>query len=148
MCNDKNTTHPIMRKFIRHPTDIPFEYIVTGHKDSSSRKLIDVSNGGLRFSLEHPLKPGDEVQIKITIVEPAFEAHGVVIWCYPSQGYYETGIEFKDEFQAFSARMVEQLCQIEHYRKEVQMNQGRKLSSEEAAEEWIEKSAADFPDFK
>lgn len=138
-------TREIMRKFIRHPSDIPFEYKVLGHTDHASRKMIDVSHGGLRFSLEHPLSPGDEVQITIDVMEPAFETQGVVVWCYPSKGVYETGVEFKNEYQAFSVRMVEQICQIEHYRNEMLNNEGRQLSSEEAAKEWIEQSAADFP---
>ena len=42
--------------------------------------------------------------------------------------------------------MVEQICHIEQYRREVLKKEGRRLSSEEAASEWIVKYASDFPD--
>jgi ABC-type Fe3+-hydroxamate transport system substrate-binding protein len=40
--------------------------------------------------------------------------------------------------------MVGQVYQIEHYRQEVEQLEGRILGSEEAAEEWIQRYAADF----
>ena len=43
--------------------------------------------------------------------------------------------------------MVEQICHIEHYRIKVKENDGRDLNIEEAAQEWIEKYARDFPNF-
>jgi hypothetical protein len=39
---------------------------------------------------------------------------------------------------------VEQICHIEHYRTTVRANQGRALSSHEAAIEWIEQYAEAF----
>ena len=45
----------------------------------------------------------------------------------------------------FRARMVEQVCHIEQYRHEILKNEGRKLSSEAAALEWIQKYAPLFP---
>ena len=41
--------------------------------------------------------------------------------------------------------MVEQLCHIEHYRNEVNRKEGRDISSEEAATEWIAQFADKFP---
>ena len=42
-------------------------------------------------------------------------------------------------------RMVEQICHIEHYRNELLQTEGREISSEVAAKEWIEKYAHTFP---
>ena len=47
---------------------------------------------------------------------------------------------------AFLARMVEQICHIEDYRQSVCRVEGRRLSAEEAAVEWIAQYAAQFPD--
>ncbi len=41
--------------------------------------------------------------------------------------------------------MVEQVCYIEDYRRFVLMHEGRELSQEDAASEWIAKYAAQFP---
>lgn len=43
-------------------------------------------------------------------------------------------------------RMIEQICHIEHYRKEVERQEGRRLSSQDAADEWISRYAGDFPE--
>tara|TARA_R110001592_G_scaffold59660_13_gene181124 strand:+ start:5431 stop:5568 length:138 start_codon:yes stop_codon:yes gene_type:complete len=40
--------------------------------------------------------------------------------------------------------MVEQVCQIENYRREVKKREGRELDPEEAAVEWIAAYAEDF----
>jgi hypothetical protein len=42
-------------------------------------------------------------------------------------------------------RMLEQVCHIESYRKQVRVNEGRELNDEEAALEWISRNAAGFP---
>jgi hypothetical protein len=42
--------------------------------------------------------------------------------------------------------MVEQVCHIETYRRTVAGTEGRELSAEQAALEWIAKFAASFPD--
>lgn len=49
-----------------------------------------------------------------------------------------------DTNNAFKARMVEQVCQIKKYHQTLEQ-QGRVLSIEEAAMEWISRYAADFP---
>ena len=55
-------------------------------------------------------------------------------------------MSFLDAEDAFLARMVEQVCHIEDYRKSVHRIEGRELSPEEAAMEWIEKYASQFPE--
>jgi hypothetical protein len=41
--------------------------------------------------------------------------------------------------------MVEQVCYIENYKKMVYQTEGRQLTTEEAAMEWIGKYASQFP---
>ena len=50
-----------------------------------------------------------------------------------------------DEDTLFRARMVEQVCQIEHYRRLRERELGESLSIESVAQEWIAEHAADFP---
>ena len=50
--------------------------------------------------------------------------------------------------EAFKVRMVEQICHIEHYRKEVLASEDRRLTSQEAATEWIGKYSSKFPDLE
>jgi hypothetical protein len=45
----------------------------------------------------------------------------------------------------FAVRMVEQVCQIYHYQREVLEKEGRSLSGADATAEWVAKYVRDFP---
>ena len=77
-------------------------------------------------------------------MQPAFITQARVAWCKARADGFELGVEFLDAEDAFRARMVEQICYIENYRKTVYETEGRALTSEEAALEWIGKHAAQF----
>jgi Tfp pilus assembly protein PilZ len=132
-----------MREFIRHPNDIPIACDVTGQ--GTDERLKDVSEGGLCFVADEPIESGSHVHIEIPVEQPPFRVDGTVVWCRPAAERYDVGVQFSTETREFSVRMVEQICQIEHYRKEILATEGRELSCEEAAREWIARNAADFP---
>ncbi|MBE9503292.1 MAG: PilZ domain-containing protein [Proteobacteria bacterium] len=136
------------RKFIRHPSDIPIK-ITAEHLENeiTDHRLTNVSLGGLTFESDHNLDVGSIIRISIPYVNPAFETESRVVWCKQKAKFYEAGVEFLEINDAFKARLVEQICYIEHYRKEVLELEGRALTSEEAANEWIGKFAATFPSF-
>ena len=135
-----------MRQFIRHPVDVPIEI----RCDSAAPSVVhtrDISAGGLAFRSAGEVDPGARIEVRIPHVQPPFEAHARVVWCRESAyGDYELGVAFLDAEDAFLARMVEQVCYIEDYRRFVLMHEGRELSQDEAAAEWIAKYAAQFPD--
>lgn len=133
-----------MRRFIRHPSDIPIAVSV-GEVGEYSDRLRDVSKGGLCFTSESFVALGKQVHIEIKVEEEDFHADGTVAWCKREGRLYAVGVAFSDTSTQFNVRMVEQICHIEHYRFEVEEAEGRKLTSEEAAREWVEKYAADFP---
>ena len=134
-----------MRNFIRHPADIPIKIIKNGSEDCYRQPLHDISIGGLRCWFNEPLAIGAEIIIIIDLVEPVLEIPGRVIWCRAVDDSYELGIEYRGEEDVYRLRMVEQICHIEHYRNEIQLKEGRNISSEQAAREWIVKFAGDFP---
>lgn len=134
-----------MRKYIRHPTDIPLEFELVDVVAHKKDYLKDISEGGLSFQSAVYLDPGAKIKIRIPLRDPVFEAEGVVVWCRESGDHYDAGVRFKDISSEFGIRMVEQVCHIEHYKAEVLEKEGRKLSGEDAAVEWISKFAKDFP---
>ncbi|GAB4348462.1 MAG: hypothetical protein Kow006_09180 [Gammaproteobacteria bacterium] len=89
---------------------------------------------------------GTELHLTIELQEPPFEADGVVAWCRAVHGHYEVGVQFRDAGTDFAVRMVEQACQIELYKERVLREEGRLLSGEEAAREWIGRYAERFPE--
>ena len=133
------------RNFIRHPSDIPIEVQQAGGTVKVSDQLRDIGMGGLSFRSDKLFNIDDIITIRVSIVQPAFESPCRVVWCQSNGSSYEIGVEFLNHDDMFKARMVEQICHIEHYKKRVESTEGRYISCEQAASEWIDKFAADFP---
>lgn len=130
-----------MRAFRRYSTDIPVNILSKDVAIESSRPLYNVSYGGLACHSKVAFKSGELVSVRISHVDPPFEGTGVVVWCDSVDDGYDLGIQFNEGREAFAARMVAQVCQIEQYKKQVLEKEGRELSGDEAAMEWIEKNA-------
>lgn len=136
---------PKTRQFIRHPTDIPIAYRCDGSTGGGKEPLKNINEAGLCFSTGTRIEIGTPIRIMIAVYEPPFKAKGEVVWCRPTNGHYEVGVSFEDAATTYAVRMVEQICHIEKYKTDVLHRQGRRLSAEEAADEWIRKYASDFP---
>jgi hypothetical protein len=138
-----------MRRYIRHPSDIPIEYQVD-KEDSrvKQERLTNVSRGGLSFFSARKLRPGTWICIRISSVQPNFEARAQVAWCRAQRAGFLVGAAFTESSDMFRVRMIEQICHIEHYKSEVLATEGRRLDGEQAAREWIHKFAGEFPDFE
>ncbi len=139
------TGEVVMRSFIRHPSDVPIEYRIDNSLRASRQRLKNVSFGGLAFGSQSYLAVGADIVVRITGIEPVFEVNGRVVWCRREHGEYSVGVQFLGENDSFRVRMVEQICHIELYKTEVKDKEGRLLSGEEAAQEWIARFAKDFP---
>ncbi len=137
-----------MRQYIRHPSEMPIQYQLNNDRAKNKRrfqKLHDISSGGLSFHTDHKIEPGNILHIEIEVRPPPFSADGVVVWCQKENDGYQVGLQFESSDVEFSLRMIEQLCYIEQYRNEIMQKEGRYLSSEKAAAEWISQFAANFP---
>ncbi|MEW7974211.1 MAG: PilZ domain-containing protein [Candidatus Thiodiazotropha endolucinida] len=134
-----------MRLYIRHPTDVPIDFQIGGQASTNRETLTNYSEGGLCFVSDVMIDAGTEIHIAIPITPPQFHATGIVVWCHKERDNYLVGIKFSEEETAYAVRMVEQLCYIEHYKQSIKQSQGRDLTGEEAALEWIDKYAGDFP---
>ena len=136
-----------MRQFIRHPLDVPIEIRTDQRATGAAFQTQDISLGGLAVHSDEPAEPGALIEVRIAYVDPVFEAKARVAWCRPRRGGsgFELGVSFLDAEDVFRARMVAQICYIEDYRRSIARAEGRELSSEEAAGEWIAKYASRFP---
>lgn len=141
-----NTT---IRKFIRHPSGVPIQVTLDFAEDENDetvdQTMTNVSLGGLAFISQKPLELLERVRICIPVLNQDNYLVGNVVWCEKVGGGYEIGIEFEKSKDVFRLRMIEQICHIEHYRKEVEESEGRELNAQEAAKEWISKFAGEFP---
>ena len=131
-----------MRRYLRHSTSIPIT-IAAEKEISEDTNLCNLSSGGLCFITHAQLKVGEHVDLVIPI-EPSYACEGVVTWRKgKAANEYEVGVRFVSDDEYFRVRMVEQICQIEEYRKKL-AEAGENITSEEAAIEWIKHYAADF----
>lgn len=133
-----------MRVYVRHPSEFPVELRAPEQSEPRRERLHDLSAGGLCCRSATAFEQGERIRIRIPIGTPGFEAEGRVAWCRPHEGGYRVGIEFVAQNEAFRARLVEQVCHIERYHQR-QRAEGRSLSEEEAAIEWIARFGAQFP---
>ena len=142
------------REYIRHPSDIPLQYTLIDEPRHDVDSTHNVSLGGLSFSVAEDIKINSWLTITIPVNNDDFEVEAQVRWCRAQDNssfdsslsaLFDVGVQFSDTLDAFSIRMVEQICHIENYKKQVLEKEGRALSNDEAAAEWIEKYATEFP---
>lgn len=152
-----------VREFIRHTVDVPLEFRTVEGEDqsgigplppaatapapweTSEGRSVNVGFGGLAFASNYCPQAGDLIELRIPSVSPPFVATARVAWCRPEGGQYLIGVSFLDASDAFRSRMVQQVCSIENYRREMQEKEGRELTAQEASAEWIAKFANRFP---
>lgn len=133
------------RRFIRHTADVPIEVRTVRGREARRQPAINISEGGLSFVSEEDIAVGTTIEIRIDEVNPPFEAKARVVWTRTEDDAHCIGVQFLDADDAFRARMVEQVCAIDSYRRQVEAEEGRVLSRDEAAQEWIRRYAGRFP---
>lgn len=135
------------RRFIRHPTQSPIVCRRQGHRRRRLADLRNIGFGGMAFVSQESFAPGDLV----TVEYPALTVSGLsgeVVWSGDlGDGTHRhlCGIRFLERSMFLRARLVEQLCHIEAYRRDQREKNGRDLTPNEAASEWIATTASGFP---
>lgn len=133
-----------MRHFLRHPSDMPVELAVRKHVRLPKQRLNNISLGGVACNSNRAFRRGTAIEMRIPMFGEQACYPGLVAWCHKQGDHFLVGIAFTDEDTLFRARMVEQVCQIEHYRQQREQELGCSLSVETAAQEWISVHAAEF----
>ncbi len=127
------------------PIKVTLDWADNEDDETADQTITNVSLGGLAFVSAKPIKVLERVRICIPVLDRDNYLVGNVVWCEKSGSGYEIGVEFESSRDVYRLRMIEQICHIEHYRNEVARIEGRKLTAQEAAQEWIAKFAGDFP---
>lgn len=138
-----------MRQYYRHPTDIPVDLVPVHEPRVPEQRLQNISLGGVACNCNRAFSSGTPIEVRIPLLslglksEPAC-CHGLIAWCQPQGEGFLVGVTFTDEDNLFRLRMIEQICQIESYRREREQLLGRKVAVEEVAQDWVEQFAGDF----
>lgn len=131
-----------LQVYIHHPDDIPIE--LSPLNSQSDHPLTSGRIGLICHSLQH-LSAGSQVKLSMPFIAPHISVCGLIDWCRRSGPNYELGIHFFSQEAVMRVRMLEQMCQIHHYRRHLSQHFGRSLSREDAAREWVTRYAALFP---
>lgn len=130
-----------MQERVHNAANLPLESLVVDDFDF----LCEIGPSGLVFASATKLQIGTSIHVRLPVTRPVLQTAGCVISCRPEQGYFKVGVQFAGKIDRFHARMVQQVCRIERYRRELHEREGRNLSLQEAALEWIGRFAQDFP---
>jgi len=134
------------RRFTRFPPNIPIEIEIELGKNVLIDKdfLNDISLEGLSFKFTFSIDQGKTININIPLDKSKFRIKAEVKWCEATDGLFNIGVKFLDSTDSFKAKIYKQLRQIEAYKFEVFERDGRELTFNEAAKEWIDKYAKKF----
>lgn len=132
------------RSFIRHPAGIPIDAKLIDQNEADGTLMVNLSAGGLAFESPILMPVGSLVSIHVPAMKLPDRVIGKVVWCDKGRSSYLIGVAFTDKDVSFRVRMVEQICHIQSYWRNLQAD-GRDISLEEAAREWIGKYAGEFP---
>ena len=124
---------------------MPVELVQRKQACIPRQRLNNISLGGVACNSTRGFRCGTSVELRIPLLGEQARYPGVVAWCRRQDTDYLVGIAFLDEDTLFRARMVEQVCQIEHYRHQREQELGTALEVETVAREWIALHAAEFP---
>ncbi len=130
------------------PLKITLDWVEDDAKTHPCDNLDNVSLGGLAFKSSRALMLGQDVSVSFPLLNESLSLSGKVVWNNKSDKGFLIGLQFDDPEALYQCRMIEQICHIQHYRQQVEQQQGRVLSREQAANEWIHRYARDFPALK
>ncbi len=140
---------PATRAYIRHPSQVGIQVTPLSTREQLNLEINNISQGGLSFASNQRFHKDTVVKLKIPSMKPVFKVNAIIRWCRAQSDEqdtpYELGVEFLDNDDAFKVRMVEQVCYIREYRKERQEQLGKRVTWNQASEEWISKNGSSFP---
>jgi hypothetical protein len=133
------------RMSLRHPGGLTVRFQLPSEGQECFGELKDLGLGGLGLYCCEPLVPGLALEVSIVKLGGSISYPATVLWCQGRAPLFEAGVRFARSVDPFRARMLEQICYIEAYRRRIYKLTGRAPSADGAALEWIRKFASRFP---
>ncbi len=133
-----------MNRTIIHPPVIPVTVKIANNPDPVKKPVKKKDRIRLLVNTENSFEPKSIVRVNYPVTDKDFIVTGTVIKCEEDKSRYNVVIEFSDPDNICRVRMVEQICRIELYKRQVLKNEGRSITKTQAALEWIDKYAKDF----
>jgi hypothetical protein len=132
-----------MGRYLPHPDDVPVELTLLKHECISRQQLHTISLGGMACNYHRGWRRGTALEVRMPTLSTTICYLGYVAWCLRRKRSYLVGIAFVDEQTLFSARMGEQVCQIERYCRQHEP-QSEQVNNQTLALEWVQLHANEF----
>jgi hypothetical protein len=151
------------RSFVRHPVELlirlrvvsegvdgeaPVAPMMARAGDSLANtegRSHNISFGGIALRVASNIDLGHTVRLETTALGDALDLVGRVVWRVQLSKGCDLGIEFDGPEENYRARMIEQICQIEAYRRR-RVDAGEVgLDVQTAAHDWIAEHGHMFP---
>ncbi|WP_210395291.1 PilZ domain-containing protein [Motiliproteus sediminis] len=129
---------------ISHPAGIPINCRCSATSTVTPAALQNISDEELCFQSPTPFDLCARVTLSIDLFDPPFHGEAWVIGCHPDGDRFEVRVRLLDPDKAFDLRMAEQLCHIEHYKRQRAQELMQQINDDTAAREWIERFAESF----
>ena len=137
-----------IHKHIRHLTGVAIEVssgqVPVDVHDCEDATITNVSLGGLSFTANDRLDISNPIEARFPVLREERVLGAWVVRCEKTPRGYEVGLEFDDPEEIDRLKVVEHICHIENYRKEIESREGRKINSEQASLEWVSRFASNF----
>ena len=126
------------------PIQIKLDYASDYLKETDDDTITNVSLGGMSFIADDRFDLNQTIRVRFPILNDKTSLGCKVIWCEKTKRGYEVGLEFDDADEVQRLKMIDQISDIEKFRRRKEAIEGHPVDSEQAAREWIQKYAGDF----
>ncbi len=130
------TPQTLRRRVFRYRAkEAPLQYALADIVAHQEEYVQNINPAGLCFKAKRHLKKGATIFVEMPL--PTIKKESKVLWCRKSNGHYNVGIQFMHKDGETPHPLIDQGCDIEDYKSNVLEKDGRVLTGEEAALEWL-----------
>ncbi len=130
--------------YLRHAAKVPIAWREIPRHLARPGEIGTDAGVGMRFLSSRPARAGALVEATLTVAGEACRFRGTVRWVRPQGHRFEIALRLAGPEHALRARLAEQACRIEVYRRSLSRRASRPVGIEQAAREWVERYAARF----
>jgi hypothetical protein len=129
-------------EFVEHPSSIPID--TEALEISSYSESAPGSFWGLKIQSVRQAPLGAPICITFALGKGKIKAQGKIVRCEANGDGYDLWVQFSSFIDCHKARMAEQACQMEAWRKE-QESHGETLEPNLAYSKWLNLFSSGFP---
>ncbi len=129
------------QRYIQHPAELPIHFREIPRTFSRVVGLPNENCGVICFDSARPVCVSAILEVSVTVHGDTQSFRGMVRWVRSTGRRFEVAVCPMTREDAFTARMSEQVCHIEAFRRST----GRRMDLGKATREWIRIHAPNFP---